>query len=63
MINIDWRRIAQDVAESEVERRLGEWRAVEVLECGGEQYTPEAKELYDEAYDSTMQILKKHLTN
>ena len=56
-------KIAGEIAESEVERRIGEWLAIEVDEDDNEVLTEEAQELYDEAYGEAITILTNNLIN
>ena len=56
-------KIAGEIAENEVERRIGEWLAIEVDEDGTEVLTKEAQELYDEVYGEAIRILTNNLKN
>jgi hypothetical protein len=56
-------KIAGEIAENEVERRIGEWLAIEVDEDGTEVLTEEAQELYDEVYSEALTILTNNLKN
>ena len=56
-------KIAGEIAENEVERRIGEWLAIEVDEDGTELLTEEAQELYDEVYGEAITILTNNLIN
>lgn len=57
------KKIAGEIAENEVERRIGEWLAIEVDEDDNEVLTEEAQELYDEVYSEALTILKNNLKN
>ena len=52
-------KVASEIAENEVERRIGEWLAIEVVDYT-EVLTEEAQELFDEVYDSVVVILNRH---
>jgi hypothetical protein len=52
-------KVASEIAENEVERRIGEWLAIEVVD-DTEVLTEEAQELFDEVYDSVVVILNRH---
>jgi len=54
-------RAASEIAENEVERRIGEWLAIEVVD-GTEVLTVEAQELFDEVYDNVTTILNQHFS-
>jgi hypothetical protein len=56
-------KIAGEIAENEVERRIGEWLAIEVDKDGNEVLTEEAQELYDEVYSEALRILTNNLKN
>jgi hypothetical protein len=43
--------IAAEIAENEVERRIGKWL----------RYSEEAQDLYNECYDEALAILNRHL--
>ena len=52
-------KVASEIAENEVERRIGEWLAIKVVD-DTEVLTEEAQELFDEVYDSVVVILNRH---
>ena len=52
-------KAASEIAENEVERRIGEWLAIEVVD-DVEVLTEEAQELFDEVYDNITTILNRH---
>ncbi len=54
-------RVASEIAENEVERRIGEWLAIEVVD-DTEVLTDEAQELFDEVYDNVTTILNRHFS-
>ena len=58
------KKIAGEIAEKEVERRIGKWLAVEIVhEDGTELLTEEAQEIYDEVYSEALRILTNNLVN
>jgi len=52
-------KAASEIAENEVERRIGDWFAIEVVD-DVEVLTEEAQELFDEVYDNITTILNRH---
>jgi len=52
---------ASEIAENEVERRIGEWLAIEVVD-DVEVFTDEAQELFNEVYDNVTTILNRHFS-
>ena len=54
-------KAASEIAENEVERRIGEWLAIEVVD-DTEVLTDEAQELFDEVYDNVTTILNRHFS-
>jgi hypothetical protein len=52
---------ASEIAENEVERRIGEWLAIEVVD-DVEVFTDEAQELFNEVYDNATTILNRHFS-
>jgi hypothetical protein len=54
-------KIATEIAENEVERRIGEWLAIEIDDQGDEVLTEEAQELFDEVYSEALIVLKNNL--
>ena len=52
-------KAASEIAENEVERRIGDWLAIEVVD-DVEVLTEEAQELFDEVYDNITTILNRH---
>ena len=54
-------KIATEIAENEVERRIGYYLAIEITDDGNEQYTGEAQNLFNEVYDEAFRILEANL--
>jgi hypothetical protein len=54
-------KIATEIAENEVERRIGDWLAIEVDDYCNEVFTEEAQELFNEVYDEVFAILTRNL--
>ena len=54
-------KIATEIAENEVERRIGDWLAIEVDDYDNEVLTEEAQELFNEVYDEAFAILTRNL--
>jgi hypothetical protein len=52
---------ASEIAENEVERRIGDWLAIEVVD-DVEVFTDEAQELFNEVYDNATTILNRHFS-
>jgi division protein CdvB (Snf7/Vps24/ESCRT-III family) len=52
---------ASEIAENEVERRIGEWLAIEVVD-DVEVFTDEAQELFNEVYDNVTTILNRNFS-
>jgi division protein CdvB (Snf7/Vps24/ESCRT-III family) len=52
---------ASEIAENEVERRIGEWLAIEVVD-DTEVLTEEAQELFNEVYDNVTTILNQNFS-
>lgn len=52
---------ASEIAENEVERRIGDWLATEVVD-DVEVFTDEAQELFNEVYDNVTTILNRHFS-
>jgi hypothetical protein len=52
---------ASEIAENEVERRIGDWLAIEVVD-DVEVFTDEAQELFNEVYDNVTTILNRHFS-
>jgi len=54
-------KAASEIAENEVERRIGEWLAIEVVD-DTEVLTEEAQELFNEVYDNVTTILNQNFS-
>ena len=54
-------KAASEIAENEVERRIGEWLAIEVVYYT-EVLTEEAQELFNEVYDNVTTILNQNFS-
>ena len=54
-------KAASEIAENEVERRIGEWLAIEVVDYT-EVLTEEAQELFNEVYDNVTTILNQNFS-
>ena len=54
-------KVASEIAENEVERRIGEWLAIEVVD-DTEVLTEEAQELFNEVYDNVTTILNQNFS-
>lgn len=52
---------ASEIAENEVERRIGDWLAIKVVD-DVEVFTDEAQELFNEVYDNVTTILNRHFS-
>ena len=54
-------KVASEIAENEVERRIGEWLAIEVVD-DTEVLTEEEQELFNEVYDNVTTILNQNFS-
>ena len=54
-------KAASEITENEVERRIGEWLAIEVVD-DTEVLTEEAQELFNEVYDNVTTILNQNFS-